>query len=255
VFWFVINGSGCYSFYSFLYNSYVFCYSFYSYWGWFVARAFGGLGVTTGLAADRAALSGVVAGQQFFETDTKLLWYFDGAVWQRVHPAGMVVQSVYVRSDGIPTYTVNTSGTAISALNITIVPRYATSTILLLWMLNGEIGGSGAAVYNSVFRVFKDNSVMTNPAAYNTSYGNLSYNGVAFTDSYDNDYSTTGINNCIFFADTNLGSTASRTYSPAIIKSAASDPDATYYLNRTAATPNPGVEVVISTGVAMEIIV
>ena len=218
-----------------------------------MAKAFSGLGVTAGLAADRTGMTGMVAGQDFFETDTKLLWYYDGVAWQRVHPAGMVVQTVYVRSDGIPTYAVNSSGVSIAALNLTITPRYSTSTILLLWMMNGEIGTAGAATYNSVFRVFKDGSVMTSPASYNTSYGNVNYSGVAFTDSYDQDYSTTGINNSIFFADTNVGSVASRTYSPAIIKSATADADATYYLNRVAATPGQGVEVVISTGVAMEI--
>jgi hypothetical protein len=62
-----------------------------------VARAYAGLGVTTGLAADRAALSGMVAGQQFFETDTKALWIFDGSVWSSVlnarEPSGLVLVS------------------------------------------------------------------------------------------------------------------------------------------------------------------
>lgn len=46
-----------------------------------MARAYSGLGVTTGLAADRAALTGAVAGQQFFETDTTKFFLFNGAGW------------------------------------------------------------------------------------------------------------------------------------------------------------------------------
>ena len=46
-----------------------------------MAKAFSGLGVTAGLAADRAALTGMVAGQEFFETDTKLLKVWDGLAW------------------------------------------------------------------------------------------------------------------------------------------------------------------------------
>lgn len=46
-----------------------------------MAKAFSGLGVTAGLAADRAALTGVVAGQQFFETDTKKTYVYSGSAW------------------------------------------------------------------------------------------------------------------------------------------------------------------------------
>jgi hypothetical protein len=53
--------------------------------GWFVAKAFGGLGVTAGLAADRVALSGMVVGQQFFETDTNRLYIYTGSVWSLIN--------------------------------------------------------------------------------------------------------------------------------------------------------------------------
>ena len=49
-----------------------------------MAKAFGGLGVTAGLAADRASMSGMVAGQQFFETNTSALYVYTGSAWQQV---------------------------------------------------------------------------------------------------------------------------------------------------------------------------
>lgn len=46
-----------------------------------MAKAFGGLGVTAGLAADRTAMTGMVAGQLFFETDTTLFKVWTGSTW------------------------------------------------------------------------------------------------------------------------------------------------------------------------------
>ncbi len=46
-----------------------------------MAKAFGGLGVTAGLAADRTSMTGMVAGQQFFETDTKDAYTYNGSAW------------------------------------------------------------------------------------------------------------------------------------------------------------------------------
>jgi hypothetical protein len=46
-----------------------------------VAKAFSGLGVTAGLAADRSAMTGMSTGQVFMETDTKREWVYDGTRW------------------------------------------------------------------------------------------------------------------------------------------------------------------------------
>lgn len=46
-----------------------------------MAKTFSGLGTTAGLAADRAALTGMSAGQQFFETDTKKYYVYNGSSW------------------------------------------------------------------------------------------------------------------------------------------------------------------------------
>ena len=49
-----------------------------------MAKAFGGLGVTAGLAADRTSMSGMSAGQQFFETDTNKTFIYSGSSWAEV---------------------------------------------------------------------------------------------------------------------------------------------------------------------------
>ena len=52
-----------------------------------MAKAFSGLGVTAGLAADRTAMSGMSAGMQFFETDTNTLYLYNGGVWVKIPTA------------------------------------------------------------------------------------------------------------------------------------------------------------------------
>jgi len=46
-----------------------------------MAKSFPNTGATVGLAADRSALTSPFAGMQFFETDTKLLYVYDGSAW------------------------------------------------------------------------------------------------------------------------------------------------------------------------------
>ena len=46
-----------------------------------MAKSFPNTGVTTGLAADRAALTSPFAGMQFFETDTNLMFVYNGSAW------------------------------------------------------------------------------------------------------------------------------------------------------------------------------
>ena len=54
-----------------------------------MAKAFGGLGTTAGLAADRTSMTGMVAGQQFFETDTKFVYTYDGSAWYKTDYVGV----------------------------------------------------------------------------------------------------------------------------------------------------------------------
>ena len=46
-----------------------------------MAKAFGGLGDTVGLAADRTSMTGMVVGQRFYETDTKDVYVYTGSAW------------------------------------------------------------------------------------------------------------------------------------------------------------------------------
>lgn len=218
-----------------------------------MAKTFSGLGTTAGLSSDRTSMIGMVAGQGFFETDTKLLWYYDGAAWQRVHPAGSVVQTVWLRYDTGAAYLANTSGSVMTGLAITITPRYASSKILLHWMINGE--PSNPAAYNMVFRVGKDGSVMTSPAGYNTYAGNVNYSGVAVISAYDGDYNSTPQNISMLFMDDGTLSTTTRTYAPIVCKSNTADGDAYYYINRSAGNVTQAFESGICTCVAQEIMV
>lgn len=52
-----------------------------------MAKAFGGLGTTAGLAADRTSMTGMSAGQQFFETDTNTLYIYNGTAWIKIPSA------------------------------------------------------------------------------------------------------------------------------------------------------------------------
>jgi len=67
-----------------------------------VAKAFGGLGVIAGLAADRTSMTGMVAGQQFFETDNKIMYLYDGSAWVLSVTGTPIMFSAY----GLANYTV-----------------------------------------------------------------------------------------------------------------------------------------------------
>jgi hypothetical protein len=46
-----------------------------------MAKSFPNTGTTVGLAADRSAMTSMFAGQQFFETDTNLMFVYNGSAW------------------------------------------------------------------------------------------------------------------------------------------------------------------------------
>jgi hypothetical protein len=46
-----------------------------------MAKSFPNTGATVGLAADRSALTSPFAGMQFFETDTNVLYVYNGSAW------------------------------------------------------------------------------------------------------------------------------------------------------------------------------
>ena len=82
-----------------------------------MAKAFPNTGVTTGTAADRAALSGVFAGMQVFETDTNTLYIYNGSSWVDSTNQYAVKQALQAQSTQI---TVNsTTWTTIVSQSIT----------------------------------------------------------------------------------------------------------------------------------------
>lgn len=164
-----------------------------------------------------------------------------------LYQPGTILQTVYARTDIQTTYAspVSGNGTAIAALNITIVPKRANSLLLCTWMINGEIGE------NNVFLVHRDGALITTAGyeAYNATAGNQRWSGM-MSAFYDNDQSTTPSNWYLQYA-VPAGSTASAVYAPAIRSANATAQ--TFFLNRSVSSPADNVEVMVSTGMIQEI--
>ena len=56
-----------------------------------MGKAFANTGVTVGLAADRTAMTGMYAGQAFYETDTNCQYLYNGSGWVCLTPSGSKV--------------------------------------------------------------------------------------------------------------------------------------------------------------------
>lgn len=156
---------------------------------------------------------------------------------------GKVVQTVTVTSHARPTVTASNSGNGTvinSALNLTITPWRADSTIWLRWTIAYEVH------HDTVFLVQQDGSLI----GYNTDLGNNRWSGI-LTPQYDNDYSTTPqVSTINWFAP--AGSTAARTYQLCI--RSAGGGNFTFANNRTISSAGTdGQENGVSHGIAREI--
>ena len=165
-----------------------------------------------------------------------------------LYSPGLILQTVYVRTNVQTTYASANSGngTAIAALNITIVPKRADSLLLCTWMINGEVN------HNNVFLVHKDGELITTAGyqAYNNVAGNQRWSGV-MSAFYDNNDSTTMSNYYLQYA-VPAASTTSATYAPAVRASGATA--YTFFLNRCVANAGAdAVEIAVSTGMIQEI--
>ena len=139
--------------------------------------------------------------------------------------AGSVVQVVTVRSDDLVTYS-GANSYHLTPLNITIVPKYANSKLIIQFNFSGE--GS----HNQTLKVTKDgNTVITTSGeeSYNANSGNQRWSG-ARAIAYDNDTSSTPTD-MSFMYQCISGSTASRVYSVQVRTSSSSNE--TFSLNRT----------------------
>lgn len=175
-------------------------------------------------------------------------WLIDIDSDSYLYRAGMVLQTVYVRTDSQATFSSATSGdgTTITPLEISITPKRSDSLLVFTWMLNGEIGE------NNVFLIHKDGSLITTSGyeSYNNVVGNLRYSGLVST-AYDNDQSTTMSNYFIRYFIPSSSTTAA-TYAPAI--RSAGPAAQTFYLNRSMASAGQnGVEIAVSSGMVQEI--
>jgi hypothetical protein len=162
---------------------------------------------------------------------------------------GNIVQVVYARTDAISTYSVAATGdgTTVTDLDISITPTNANNRIICQWMINCE--GSE----NIIFLIHRDGALITTPGEEGRN--NVSNNRwVGYVSaSYDANTASTPTN--LFVAYSQIaGSTASRTYAPAVRSSNANA--YTLYLNRT--LNNTGAdsnENMVSTAVIYEVVV
>jgi len=161
---------------------------------------------------------------------------------------GAILQTLYIRSDNRAAWASPATGDGITItdLNITIAPKLSSSILLITWMINGEMAE------NNVFLVHENGVLITASGyeAYNTVSGNVNYSGVV-SAKYDADNGSTPNNYCLQYYIL-AGSTASRTYAPAVRST--SGAAQTFFLNRpTGSVGADGNENTISTGVIMEI--
>lgn len=161
-----------------------------------------------------------------------------------LYAPGMVIQTLFVRTDERNTYSSTNSGngTSISALNLTITPKIANSMILCQWMVNGELH------QDNTFLIWKNGALASD--GYNQQSGNVRYSGYAAA-FYDQNESSTPSNWKIMYSDT-PGSTSPQTYGLACRSSSATN--YTFYLNRTvSSTGADSNENLVSVGIIQEI--
>ena len=193
--------------------------------------------------------SAPVEGQLIYETDTKLVLYYTGTIWRIAVPSGSVIQTVITRSDTRTTFSSNNSGngTTVTPLNLTITPRFASSTIICDWMINGELH------QDNIFLMHKNGALVTTASntGYNSAIGNIRSSGM-MSAFYDQDQSSTPSNWKLTYVDSTTLSTASRTYAPAVRSSGVDN--WTLALNRTlGGSTGDAHESMVSIGIAMEI--
>jgi hypothetical protein len=101
-------------------------------------------------------------------------------------PPGSVVQVVTNRYAGRPAFTFYPgSDTPIGYLNTVITPKLASSLLICQFVISGE------CTYNTVYRSFRDGSLITNSGywGYNNEDGSA-YSGIAIAP-YDTDLAST----------------------------------------------------------------
>lgn len=165
-----------------------------------------------------------------------------------LHSRGMIIQTNVMRTDARTAFSAPTTGngTTITSLNLTITPKFASSLLIMRWMINCEVH------WDTVFLVHRGGALITDSGfeGYNSQAGNVRWSGAMFTN-YDNNNATTPGNYSLIYAIPAL-TTASRTYAPAIRGSGTAA--YTLFLNRTVnSLGSDSHEVTISNGVVWEV--
>jgi hypothetical protein len=166
-----------------------------------------------------------------------------------LNTSGNIIQVVYARTDATNTYAsaVTGDGTTITDLNISITPTNANNRLICQWMINFEVH------WDNVFLIHRDGALITTVGEEGRN--NLSNNRwVGYSPiRYDIDNSTTPDNMFMMYSQI-AGSTASRTYAPAIRASGGTA--YTLYLNRVVnSTGTDFQENMVSTAVIYEVVV
>jgi hypothetical protein len=213
-----------------------------------LASTLSGITVTTSSLVG-TAIPSPFTGQVALFTDTNAMHMWTGSAWRNMtYPPDSVVQVKYIRTDLRTTYSSGTSGngTTVAALNLTIVPKYANSLLLMQWMINGELH------QDNVFLIHKDGAVITTATyeGYNNVLGNIRSSGV-MSAFYDQNEDSTPSNWFLQYL-VPAASVASAVYAPAVRSSSTSA--FTFALNRTInGSTGDAHESHISTGTIWEI--
>jgi hypothetical protein len=196
------------------------------------------------------AIPSPFTGQMAFYTDTNAMYVWTGAAWRNItNPPDSIVQVKYFRTDTRTTYSAGPSGngTTMTALNLTITPRYSNSLLLAQWMINGE------AHQDNVFLVHRDGSVVTTSTyeGYNNVLGLASRWSGMMSGFYDQNEDSTPSNWFLQYL-VPASSVASTTLAPAIRSSNGNT--YTFALNRTInGATQDSYETMVSTGTIWEI--
>jgi hypothetical protein len=167
-----------------------------------------------------------------------------------LNSTGSIIQTVYVRSDSRSLYSSNNTGDGnpINPLALTITPTNANNRIICQWMINGEL------YQDNVFLIHRDGSLITTAGEEGrNSISNNRWIGYA-SAFYDQNEDTTPSNWIIMYSQI-AGSTATRTYAPAVRSSGGNN--WTFYLNRTVSSGDGGqdaYERMVSTAVLYEVV-
>lgn len=164
---------------------------------------------------------------------------------------GNIIQVVTIRSDARSTYSslVDGNGTTITDLGMTITPFSANSTLICVWHMFYEVH------HNNVFLVHRDGVLPTTAGrqGYNAQQGNLRYSGLqaAAFDNATNNTTTPHMAKLTYYDV--AGSTAARTYAPAVRGSGATA--YTFFLNRSGGNDGAdGSETGVSFGRIFEVV-